>query len=92
MARDLNPTYRKMAYDSGPVKSKTLYDDLAKSMKEAFVTGKITNKAKNWKGRPQKRLAPQQFRSQGNRVAFKRFKNNNNGNNRAGVFSGRHTG
>ena len=49
MACDLNPTYRKMAYDRGPVKSKTLYDDLVKSMKEAFVTKKkkTTNKAKN---------------------------------------------
>lgn len=71
MVRDLNPVYRRMAFDPTPVKSKFLYDDLSKSMKEAYVTGKVCNKTKNPYSRPSN--------NKGKRPAqFQRFNNNSN--------------
>ena len=52
MTKDVNPTYKRMAFETGPVKRKLLYDDLAKSMKDAYVTGKISSKTKNYRPRP----------------------------------------
>lgn len=76
MAKDLNPTYRRIAYDNTPVKSKLLYEDLTKSMKEAYVTGKIVTQAKN----PYTR--PFHNHNRGKRPAtFNRFNNRYNNNN-----------
>ena len=71
MVRDLNPQYRRMAFETTPVKSKFLYEDLSKSLKEAFVTGKIAQKAKNPYSRP--------FQGKGKRPAFNsRYNHHNN--------------
>ena len=61
MARDINQTYRKMAFDCGPVKSKELYDDLPKAMKDAYVTGKLAQKTKNYQARSFQRKRPGNF-------------------------------
>ena len=66
MGRDINPSYRRMAFDSGPVKSNWLYDDLPKSMKDAYVTGKIAYKTKNVRGRPQYRKRPANYQNKNN--------------------------
>ena len=46
MTRDINPTYRKMSLDCGPVKLKELYDELPKAMKDAYLTGNLALKKK----------------------------------------------
>ena len=70
MAKDVNPTYRRMAFETGPVKGKLLYDDLAKSMKDAYVTGKISSKTKNYRPRP--------FHQNRKRSGIRNNHNNNN--------------
>ena len=42
MVSDVNPVYKRMCLDEGPVEGKLLYDDLPKVMKEAFVVGRLT--------------------------------------------------
>lgn len=63
MARDVNKSYKRMAFEKSPIKSEFLFDDLTKTMKEAYITGKVTEKTtKNYQSRSfQKGKRPASF-------------------------------
>lgn len=55
LANEINPQYRKLAYDRSDVTGPNLFDDLSKCMKDAFVMGKLSKsvrQSKNWQSYP----------------------------------------